>query len=673
MPPKKGKRTSTRQSTSTQSVEAGDNASNSQSHGRATRTRSASAAKRSTTPAQTQARVKRRRSQSAQASSSEEEGEISTQIIEQTGRQGAITTDVRAGQQGSGVDSTDDELDYEDNLSNTNDNASYHSTSEEDSAPELSQRAATSESDDEQVAGPSNDLDSVRRHSKGGNSRSGKPPTAAETLARMQKIVDKRGYVGPRDLQRISLGLDLKTGRDRVLREDRRAKVAAGGGDREHTPPSGHNKGRTRVSFSSPLCDKMDREVIRADSEVTLYKPAVKNKINPVRASSSSEEFNMSDESADYMAPVSCGRNLIHNDPEYDNANEHDEGVPTNEFIAEIRRHYEDRRWRSVEPVRGREAYDRDQGARGYDRDLDRRSPARSYGNTLPEDKADELIREAEQNKARIYGTPGTVNQHVPIDLEKNYVHSLMVDETYMLVAAHLDETMIMRIEEGKFVDFSKLLSKDKLKEQLGTEYRMVIKDGRSHYVPVAEAEVINCYARWEQAFRVYSDIYTRVNPSRAAELIQYNHIIHSISTSYMWENVYQYDQDFRLHMSKNPRRSWAIILQMSWSIRLQDKLRHGHGDGGPSRGGTPGRPRAGGNQRGHNANEPCRIFNRGKCTYGSTCKFEHRCSYCFRFGHPAVRCRKAEQDRGTGEAREQPRPAAPKPERTPELAKRDK
>ena len=43
---------------------------------------------------------------------------------------------------------------------------------------------------------------------------------------------------------------------------------------------------------------------------------------------------------------------------------------------------------------------------------------------------------------------------------------------------------------------------------------------------------------------------------------------------------------------------------------------------------------------------EPCRCFNRGKCSFGSNCKCEHHCSYCFKFGHGSVNCRKATADR---------------------------
>ena len=39
---------------------------------------------------------------------------------------------------------------------------------------------------------------------------------------------------------------------------------------------------------------------------------------------------------------------------------------------------------------------------------------------------------------------------------------------------------------------------------------------------------------------------------------------------------------------------------------------------------------------------EPCKRFNKGHCSYGLRCKFDHRCSIpkCGKFGHGAHNCR---------------------------------
>ena len=59
-------------------------------------------------------------------------------------------------------------------------------------------------------------------------------------------------------------------------------------------------------------------------------------------------------------------------------------------------------------------------------------------------------------------------------------------------------------------------------------------------------------------------------------ELIQYNHIIYTASLTYVWGNVYGCDKDFGLHMGRHPKRSWGIILQQAWAMRLKDRLGKG-------------------------------------------------------------------------------------------------
>ena len=287
---------------------------------------------------------------------------------------------------------------------------------------------------------------------------------------------------------------------------------------------------------------------------------------------------------------------------------------------------------------RGRSRYVEDGQIAGTSRDFAER---RQY-----EDRGAQVILEAEAGRARIHETPGEFNNRMKlagpespvekfmIDLSKQFVHSAMVDESYQIVALHLDEAIQDKIMRGDYVDFGRLIPKDRIQIQEEYKVEMKVKDGKTYWSTSAGEDTtqIASYVKWEQAFRIYSDVYLRAHPDRAVELIQYNHMIHMASQTYLWENVYLYDRDFRLHLARNPTRSWAIILQQAWSFRLKDRLRTGNNNMGSSGNNSN-------NSHKNDRREICRKFNRGRCTYGFSCKFDHRCSYCFKFGHGAQNC----------------------------------
>ena len=96
--------------------------------------------------------------------------------------------------------------------------------------------------------------------------------------------------------------------------------------------------------------------------------------------------------------------------------------------------------------------------------------PGRSMRQTLevhefnqsrltPEEKAEKLIKEAEAAKARMYDTP---DKPTDMHISKQF-HSVMVDEDYLLVASHVDSTTLSKIMTGDYVDFSKLIPRDRI------------------------------------------------------------------------------------------------------------------------------------------------------------------------------------------------------------------
>ena len=217
--------------------------------------------------------------------------------------------------------------------------------------------------------------------------------------------------------------------------------------------------------------------------------------------------------------------------------------------------------------------------------------------------------------------------------LEQNqFMRTAIMDEDYLIVAAHVDETLESRVCNGDYVDFSRLIPRDRVQMEQDNRIELLTQNGQLSCARMDSGSgfSITSFARWEQAFRVYSNIYTQQFPQCAAELIQYNHVIHTASLTYSWSNVYAYDIDFRLHMLRHPQRSWSVILQQAWNLRLKD--RHDNGDHKRA-------SLAGGNSY-NKRRDICFRFNAGCCTYGSRCKFEHKCVICGKFGHGAYNCR---------------------------------
>ena len=295
------------------------------------------------------------------------------------------------------------------------------------------------------------------------------------------------------------------------------------------------------------------------------------------------------------------------------------------------------------------------------DQQMDTSLPIQQHHELSVAEKTEQMILEAEAAKAKIYpNTPG-----------KDFRFIVQMDEDYLVIGGHVDGAMQMKIVNSEYVDFGKLLPKDHIatEEDIGLE--LVIKNGKTFWMPVADTGAINGFSKWEQAFRVFSNIYARAHPHRSSELIQYNHIIHSIASQYIWENVYSYDKEFRLHLSKHPERSWAIILQQAWTMKLRDRIPrdgyagnnsyHGGGHHGKSGQHNPGS--GGGAHFKSKSAEPCRRFNRGKCNLGSACAYDHRCAYapCNKFGHSILNCRKlmADKERNKGTGNQGPGPVA--------------
>ena len=190
-----------------------------------------------------------------------------------------------------------------------------------------------------------------------------------------------------------------------------------------------------------------------SQSDVTIYDTAVKDATKRI-SSSSEEEVDPEHDTSDEVGEDS---NYINKDTLIDN------------FIADQRIQFEN------QTVEDKELIASTSGAqpRGDTRNV----VSRQQRKEVPQADliADDMIKQAELGRARIYETPGELQfsdelrgvthkiPHMTLDLNSEYVHSVMVDENYLVLGSHIDDGTKQKIAKGEYVDFAKLLPKDRI------------------------------------------------------------------------------------------------------------------------------------------------------------------------------------------------------------------
>ena len=126
-------------------------------------------------------------------------------------------------------------------------------------------------------------------------------------------------------------------------------------------------------------------------------------------------------------------------------------------------------------------------------------------------------------------------------------------DDDFFHLTCHIEPNLIHKVEKGEFVELEKLLPKDKYgKSEERLEW--VHRDGGTFLVPTHRDSKIGSFRKWEQAFRAYTTINCGANPHRSKEIWQYITVINTAATSYLWENIYNYDITLYHLMAFNPQ-----------------------------------------------------------------------------------------------------------------------
>ena len=368
-------------------------------------------------------------------------------------------------------------------------------------------------------------------------------------------------------------------------------------------------------------------------SEITIYRGAVEKALSSQRFSSSDEELRISDE-----------------------FNTSDEDRFNNNLVNASRVNRSDAFFpEGHRPNESMEVREAPQSTKQVQQPLGEqpKQDDAAYANeraqqAKAQERATKLIQDAEEAKARIYEVAGKIerqNKLLSKELMLNeQARALIIDENYKMIASHVDDSTRQKIVNNEYVDFAKLIPRDRVLQEEDGRMIWVQKAGETFLIPASDKDRdssgITNFFKWEQAFRVFSDIYLEQYPNKVGELLQYCHEIQATSLHYAWDNVYRYDREFRVHISKNPDRTWAVTLQKAWNMFIKDRTnRSGNfnhyqnkrdGQNNANNVAVPGKKKV------------CFGFNTARCTYGNRCRYDHRCAFCGKFGHGSQVCRKA-------------------------------
>ena len=299
-------------------------------------------------------------------------------------------------------------------------------------------------------------------------------------------------------------------------------------------------------------------------------------------------------------------------------------------FVEEIRSQQRDKESRHATPSRESQAATEDN---------DDRDEARTL--------ASKLILEAEQYKATVEQPQGKqpLNEYDHSEGPSSSVNDRneLSDNDFFHLICHVDANMRNKIKNGQYVDLEKLLPHDKLKKQddNGTRLGWWQKGVDTFLAPVDKERKITNVRRWDQAFRIYSTIYCKVNPERTGEIWQYIDIIHTAASAFVWDNVANYDYIFRQLMEFNPKRSWALTYNQMWNLSMVEPLQRFGGKQFNSKDNFQQKRKSL-----DNGNRPvydhCWAFQKNSyCKFGSECRYDNICSYCDSPKHGKGNCPK--------------------------------
>ena len=116
-------------------------------------------------------------------------------------------------------------------------------------------------------------------------------------------------------------------------------------------------------------------------------------------------------------------------------------------------------------------------------------------------DEGERIIREAEASRARLHTSPGKVqtNRCITNWQNMNEIQTSAVDEKYLVIGLHVDAALQAKIINHEYIDFARLLPKDRITIEDDHRLELVNKGGMTYFAPIADHEMvgINSFSKW--------------------------------------------------------------------------------------------------------------------------------------------------------------------------------
>ncbi len=185
------------------------------------------------------------------------------------------------------------------------------------------------------------------------------------------------------------------------------------------------------------------------------------------------------------------------------------------------------------------------------------------------------------------------------------------------LLFSRVDEEMIWKIWNGKYVELGELLQKEiKDYEDERKEYQLVCDDdGKFKFVPKKVIKEIKSVEKWHRAFNIYMAVYASKYPEKLYQLVEYADSIARFAEVHDWDRVSSYDKQYRQCL-ENLQRSWGELDEFVRMHLHQEVFLFGADIDRQESSPEPDR-------------EACRRFNRGIQHNESYCRYDHRCTTC--------------------------------------------